>query len=340
MLAHHRSCLFVIVACLGADGRAQEAALKRAPAAGTPARGAPCPPFATPAQPTVAQRTQARDLAARAQQASIIGDAVAARDLLRQAQQLNGTDASLAYELARLNETGRDVHAAVAEYCRFLALSPTAPEAPEARDRLAQLAVSDGGGSATPAAAEREFRSGIAAFDRHQLPAAEAAFSRAIELAPAWPDPYFNRSVVLAAAGRNEAALRDLESYLRLRPEAEDRADVVERIDLLRRRLLRPSDALTRGLLLPGLGQVYTHRPALGVAVLAAVAGAAAYGLRTTSVTSTRTAIDPNGYSYQYDFIESRRAHLAAGLGVAGGVALIAAVEAWFHARNDASAGR
>ncbi|MDQ6885862.1 MAG: hypothetical protein M3068_01070 [Gemmatimonadota bacterium] len=320
---------------------AQGTPLKRASPLGASARAAPCPPIAAPSPPTAAQRAQARDLAARAQQAAIIGDAGAARDLFRQAERLNGADASVAYELARLSDAARDSRAAFAEYCRFLVLAPTAPEASEARERVAMLGVAAGEIRTTPAAAEREFRTGIAAFDRHQLVAAEAAFSRAIELAPAWPEAYFDRASVLAAEARPDAAVRDLESYLRLRPEADDRAEVVQRIELLQRSLLHPSEALVRGLLVPGLGQFYTRRPALGVVVLGSVAGALAYGLRSTSVTTTRTAIDPNGYTYQYPHTEATRAHLAAGLGVAGGVALIAAVEAWVHARSGVqSAGR
>ena len=108
-------------------------------AASMPARsGCPAPrPFPTP---TAAQRRAARALAERGQQSAILGDRSAAREQLRQAAVLDPSDPELAYQLARAHDAaGANVDAA-AEYCRFLSLSPSAPEAAEARERIVVLA--------------------------------------------------------------------------------------------------------------------------------------------------------------------------------------------------------
>jgi hypothetical protein len=93
-----------------------------------------------PAAPTTDQRRAARELAERAQQAAILGDRAAAREQLRQAVALDARDPDLAYQLARANDAAGAAADAANEYCRFLSLSPTAPEAAEARERVAILA--------------------------------------------------------------------------------------------------------------------------------------------------------------------------------------------------------
>ena len=112
----------------------------RAVAPTVPAAGALCPASRPAASPTPEQRRAARELAERAQQAAILGDRVSAREQLRQAVALDGRDPDLAYQLARANEAAGAGADAASEYCRFLALSPNAPEAAEARERIAVLA--------------------------------------------------------------------------------------------------------------------------------------------------------------------------------------------------------
>jgi tetratricopeptide (TPR) repeat protein len=91
------------------------------------------------AAPTDSQRLAARALVQRGQQAAILGDRASAREQWRQAALLDPTDADLAYQLARAHDGAGAVADAATEYCRFLALAPNAPEAAEARERVAVL---------------------------------------------------------------------------------------------------------------------------------------------------------------------------------------------------------
>jgi TM2 domain-containing membrane protein YozV len=126
------------------SARAQQRPRGAAPAttsAVPPAAASPlCPaPRPRPA-PSAEQRRAARDLAQRAQQAAILGDRAAAREQLRQAAMLDPRDPDLAYQLARANDAAGAPADAAGEYCRFLSLAPNAPEAAEARERVAILA--------------------------------------------------------------------------------------------------------------------------------------------------------------------------------------------------------
>jgi len=103
-----------------------------------------------------------------------------------------------------------------------------------------------------------------------------------------------------------------------------------------------PAGVFLGGLLIPGLGQMTTHRPFAGVLVLAASGGALAYGLQSQNKTVlvTHNAVDPLGHSYTYQTSEvrSERPNAAAGIGAAAGIALIAAIEAASHAHSARSA--
>jgi hypothetical protein len=98
-----------------------------------------------------------------------------------------------------------------------------------------------------------------------------------------------------------------------------------------------PGAALGAGLIVPGMGQFTTHRPAAGLLVMAAAGAAAWYGLQSQSVRSqvTNTAVDPfgNPYQFQTTAIRTERPHVAVGLGAAAAVTLTAAIEAFTHAR-------
>jgi regulator of sirC expression with transglutaminase-like and TPR domain len=57
-----------------------------------------------------------------------------------------------------------------------------------------------------------------------------ADLDRAIALAPETPDLYQNRAVAYTDLGRGKEACCDLQKYLELRPEADDRAEVEARL--------------------------------------------------------------------------------------------------------------
>jgi tetratricopeptide (TPR) repeat protein len=208
----------------------------------------------------------AREIAARAQTSSIVGDNAAAMTLYQKAAQLNPTDASIAYALGREYEAARDTRA-MGEYCRFLALTPEAPEAADVRQRIAQLALA--------------------------LP----------------PDTTVVRIPVSAPA-----------------------------------RMPAPGAALGAGLIIPGMGQFTTHRPAAGLLVMAVTGAAAYYGLQSQKVPRqvTNTGTDPFGNPYQYQTTVTRteRPHAAVGIGAAAGVTLLAAIEAFAHARTNRADAR
>lgn len=328
-------CLWLLPAMLSAQAPSVRAPLKLG---SPPASGASqCPPLPAPVAPTDEQRERARDLAQRALQAALLGDSTAARDELRQAATLDPTDADLAYRLGRAHEAAGTPAEAVAAYCRFLGLAPNAPESPEVRARVSSLAAAAG---PDPRAAETlaAFQSGVSAYDRGRLADAEAAFGVVIGREPQWADAHYNRALARQALGRHDAAARDLEQYLRLKPETGDRAAVVARIAALRRDVFSPTTALAAGLALPGAGHFYTRRPVRGAITSAAVVAALAVALipRTSTSTVEQTGTDPfgNAYSYTTTRRTRERPYALPGLVVGAGIAVSSAVDAFRYAKR------
>jgi tetratricopeptide (TPR) repeat protein len=250
---------------------------------------------------------------------------------------LDPANPDLAYQLARAQEAVGANDDAAAEYCRFIALAPNAPEAAEVRERLTGLTRT------TQAAVSEKilapFRSGLSHYEAGRYAAAEVAFSSAIAQQPDWAEAYYDRALANAARGRREQAVVDLQQYLRLRPEAEDRTAVIARISTLRGGPLSPTAALGLGLVIPGAGQMYTGRRVFGVVTLAAAGGALAYGLKSGPVTKqfVVTPSDPFGNPLP-PFIDTRvetgRPNLVPGLAAFGVIAGATAIEAFVHARH------
>ena len=288
------------------------------------------------ASPTDAQRRDARDMAQAARQSAILGDAAAALSQLRGAAGLDPTDPNLAYELARAYENAGVLPSAAAEYCRFLSLAPNSNEAADVRTHVATLVPPKPDTVVTIEG--NAFNRGTEAYDKGQLPEADAFFGTVIKIDSTSADAYYNRAVVRAMQERRDDAADDYEHYLRIRPEAADRAVVVSRINTLRAVGLSASEAFGLGVVLPGGGQFYTRRPVRGMLSLLAVGGAAGFALmpKTTSSTETMTATDPfgNRYSYSVTTQHKSRPYLALGLGAAGGIALFSAIDAALYAHN------
>jgi tetratricopeptide (TPR) repeat protein len=206
-----------------------------------------------------------------------------------------------------------------------------------ARERLAGLTR-----NSQPAVAERilaPFRSGITAYEAGRYAEAEIAFGNAIAQQPDWADAYYDRALTKVVRGRREQAIADLQQYLRLRPEAEDRQAVIARINGLRGGPLSPSAALALGLVIPGAGQMYTGRRAFGVLTLAAAGGALYFALKSGPVTKEFVVNpkDPFGNPLP-PFIDTRtetgRPNLVPGLAAVGAIAGATAIEAFVHARR------
>ena len=290
--------------------------------------------------PSDDDRRRARDLAARGQQAAILGDSTAALNSLRQAATLDPTNADFAYQLGRVYEQSKAGANAAAEYCRFLVLAPNALEATEVRDRI--LAIIPPRTDPTIAAAQREFQSGIAAYNAGQFLQAQLHFSGALKGDSTWAEAYYDRALVRIALAERVNAMNDFESYLRFKPEASDRLQVVARIETLRRAQLSQAQALVLGLVVPGAGQMYTRRPVRGTLLFGLAATALGVGAKghTKTATVQETATDPFGNRYTFTTTRktTERPYLAPGIAVAGGIALVSAFEA-FHYAGQVNAG-
>ena len=284
--------------------------------------------------PSDADRRRARDLAARGQQAAILGDSTTALSSLRQAAALDPTNPDFAYQLGRVYEQSKSGANAAAEYCRFLVLAPNALEATEVRDRI--ITIIPPRTDPTAAAAQREFQLGTAAYDAGRFLEAEQRFSGALKGDSTWADAYYDRALVRLALAQRANALNDFESYLRFKPEASDRLQVVARIETLRRAQLSQSQALVFGLVVPGGGQMYTRRPGRGVVLFGLSAAALGFGAKGQTKTTTveQTGTDPFGHRYTFTTSRTTTEHpyLAPGILAAGGIALVSAIEAFHYA--------
>jgi Flp pilus assembly protein TadD len=284
--------------------------------------------------PTEAQRRQALDFAEIGRRSAIRGDRAVAIEQLRQAAALDPTNADVVYELARDYETTGDSTSAANAYCRFLAIAPDAPEAAEARDRVAVLAPARHVAPSSQAATL--FAAAVTAYDQARMTEAEGTFGGVINAEPTWADAYYDRALARIGIGSRLPAAGDLEAYLQLKPQAEDRTQVAAWIQSLRRRPPSARTALQLGLLIPGGGQIYTGRPVRGIAVLGGAAVAMGFGLaRHTRMTSVQqTTTDPFGstYTYTVDRRTTHRPNLVTGVAIAGSLAVMSAVEAFRYA--------
>ena len=190
--------------------------------------------------------------------------------------------------------------------------------------------------TAYPADVAARFRTGVDDLRKKNLPGAQYAFSAVIAAAPSWPEAYYNRALVYEAEGRPERGIADLRKYLELRPAASDRDAVARRIDAVGG---NPHAVLTRGLLLPGLGQMSTGRPVIGLAVLGGVAASLAWALQTETTTETRQFQDPFGNPYSDQVPVEQRPHLATGAALAASVWVLGALEAYLHTKSAVSGG-
>jgi tetratricopeptide (TPR) repeat protein len=280
--------------------------------------------------PTDAQRRDARDMAQRARQSAILGDATASLSQLRGAAGLDPTDPNLAYELARAYESAGIPSNAAAEYCRFLSLAPNAAEAADVRAHVSSLVAPKADTVVTIEGTA--FNRGVDAYEKGQWADAEVFFTTVLRIDSTSADTYYDRGLVRSLRNNRDGAAEDYERYLRIRPEAADRAVVVARVNGLRAQRLSASQAFGLGVVVPGGGQFYTRRPIRGILSLAAVGAAAGFAMteKTTPTTTTKTASDPfgNKYSYSVTTTHKTQPYMIPGFAAAGGIALLSAIDA------------
>ncbi len=334
----------LLAATLPSAAAAQQAAARGAAASSGPSLApkrsltlpavAACLREAPPA--TVGRRDElaARTVASRARELALVGDRAGARTAFARAVALDPSSAPLAYDLARASEEAGDTRGALAAYCQFLALAPTASDARDARARVGRL--SGGGGEGADRRARDAFSRGLVAFDAGVYATATSAFSEVLRETPNAPEASYNRGLAELALGRDTAAARDLAAYVASPAAGPDRGEVLRAVDALRRPVWSSGTAFTRGLV-PGFGQLYTARPVAGVAVLAATATAVGFALSQQSAVRDSAFVDRFGNRYTSPITVKRRPYLGAGLGAAALLTLGAAFEA---AHFAAGAGR
>jgi tetratricopeptide (TPR) repeat protein len=276
------------------------------------------------------QRREAERLTNAATQAMLLGDLDGALEFLDRALRQDSTAAEALYLRSRVQLERGDAVAAAAGLCRYLALEPDGPSAPEARTRLERAAEAGAGEEYYAAFAE-----GVARYQAGELEAAEAAFDRVVEARPRASTAVYNRGLIRAELDRPGPARADLERYLALAPGAAN-ADQVRRylIDLAADDGPGATSAFLLGAVIPGAGQFYTGRPVLGTTVLGLAGGALAAGLLYERTTVRCRVADP-GDTCPPDQIAStttERPYMVPAIGVAAGVTLIAAIEAAIRA--------
>ena len=138
-----------------------------------------------------------------------------------------------------------------------------------------------------------------------------------------------------------EQELDFLRRYLEIAPAAPDAVAVSRRIGqlevLARQNMPDPGTALTLGMLLPGLGQFYTGRTELGLALLGLSGGAVAAGLFVTEVhVRCLVQVEPGRGCPAEHIVDRRteRPYLGPALGLTAGVLVFGAVEALVRARD------
>jgi len=305
------------------------------PAGCTPAVATNGPVNSTPA-PDVAD--SARRLIASGVDAALQGDHAAARDAFLVAARLAPNNARVAYYLGREYEDLGELPNATREYCRYLTLLPSAPDADEVRGRILRL---------TPAAeiarvdeARAAFRSGVTLLQQRQLVAADSAFGSVIRAVPSASEAYYNRALARAARGLRDAANTDFERYLQLAPGASDQAAIRATMARLQDRVWDASSVFFQGLIAPGVGQMATGRPIRGVFILALGGGIAAAGLWSKTDLQIQEYRDPFGNPYTDSVEVTERPYLLPAAGVLAGVWLLSAIEAAAFARGSLARAR
>lgn len=323
------------VAIVPTAARAQRFELKTSFAAATITGCSPVNAANAPPRPTPTAEGEAAQLIADGQDAALQGEHATARDLFKQATALVPNNGRLAYYLGREYEALQDHANAVAAYCRYLSLTVPAPDGDEVRGRIVRL---------TPAAeitrfeeARANFQSGVALLRRRQYAAADSVFGSVATSVPNAPEPFFNRALSRAARGEREPAMQDFERYLELSPRAGDVAQVRAAMSRLPDRVYGPGQAFGSGVVIPGLGQMSTGRPVLGVLVLGAVGAGIGLAWQQQEKSKVMNFSDPFGNRYSDTVTTVSRPRLVAGLAGAASLWFLAAIESSSYARRSRS---
>jgi tetratricopeptide (TPR) repeat protein len=314
-------------------GGAQQLAPKRTLAAGAPTGCAAFAPATPVSASPLGDDPETRRLITTGQEASLQGDHAGARDAFTQAARRSPNNAIIAYYLGREHEAVASTTEAVAEYCRYLQLSPNARDADEVRGRIVRLVPASQLAQVDEARAN--FSSGVALLERRQFFAADSMFGAIALKLPNTPEIYYNRGLARAARGERGPATEDFEKYIELSgSNPPDRLAIRSAVGGLQDRVFGTGQAFGSGLLLPGMGQMSTGRPVLGVAILGAVAGAMAWGLMKEDGFEVATFQDPFGNPYVDSIPRTTRPNAVIAGATAGVLWFGGAWEAMSYARR------
>lgn len=266
------------------------------------------------------------------QEAALQGEHTAARDAFARAATRSPTNALLAYYLGREHEALDSATAAVREYCRYLQLAPQARDADEVRGRIVRLSPASELSRMDEARAR--FRSGVALLERRQYVAADSMFASLTQELPNAAEPFFNRALSRAARGERALAMEDFERYLELNGNPTERASIFGAMTRLQDRVFGSGQAFGAGMAFPGMGQMSTSRPVLGVLVLGAVVGAAVWGFAEEQGVEVSSFTDPFGNSYVDSLPTTRQPNFGLAAAAVGTVWFGAAFEAMSYARR------
>jgi len=327
-------CIGIFTAALGPGSsvQAQQLAPKRTLAAAAPAGCAAIITPVTSSNSPLSDDGETRRLISAGQEASLQGEHAAARDAFAQAAKRSPQNAIIAYYLGREQEILQSNTDAVKEYCRYLQLSPNARDADEVRGRIVRLVPASQLAQVDEARAN--FSSGVALLERRQFIAADSMFSGIATKLPNTPEVYYNRGLSRAAQGKRSLATQDFQKYIDLSGNPPDRAAINAAVARLPDGVFSPGGALGSGLVLPGMGQMQTGRPFLGVGVLAAVAGILVWGMVEEDGFEVATFTDPFGNTYVDSLPVTTRPNFTVAAATAGALWLGAAYEAMNYARG------
>lgn len=331
----------VVLAMAGVQAAsAQEVVLKRDYPGSGPYQ-CPTPAAAPLSDPDDASR--AAQLATDANQALILGDFERVQALLAQSIELDPASADLAYRHGNVLEVMGRLEPAILEYCRALDLDVQSLGVTGVRQNIdvlwAQIRRQ------LPETARNAFEAGLAAADDSLFVEAIESFTAAMESAPGWGDPIYNRAALHEATGNVRAALSDLRAYRQVvaDPDDADALAISERIGVLEGAASvstpSPSGALALGAV-PGMGHYFTRRPVPGTITLAAAAGAVAAGvLFKERTTLCLDVVPPNGVCSEASIVDqfSETPYFWYGVGVAAAITIGGAIEAYLTARRARS---
>jgi tetratricopeptide (TPR) repeat protein len=293
--------------------------------------------YEMPQTPSTEVAEGAESLASEASQAAILGQYEQARDLLREGTALDGTSSSLSYSLGRLLESGGELESALAEYCRFVVIAPSAGEAADVEQRIESIGIAVGALGLSSARAA--FEAGLGSFDRGDYDQAVLDFSRALVEQSDWDQAHFNRAVAYLSSGREAAGVADLEFYLELAPQASDRAEIEGLLEELGPIVeYNPRTALVSGLFIPGMGYFYSGRPGAGILALSAAGASLGFAILNKEVKVSCLSPPVNGQCPRGEIISEgqKRPMLVPGLAVATAITIFGAIHASRGVRRSA----